>query len=319
MLADKQDCRRRRASDPSRAGQPCRDFRDLDKYQDEVYELSMRYVKLSQDVRTGDLRAATQSRSTTCVRYAGASTVPANIAGRRVGDLRVWYPLVPELKAIPPLPLPGPMDGLAPDGTPWVIGRHEASKCGRSSAWSGPAAVHAARRDPWVARPCPGGPKAPPPKKIDPDRFPDRAILIMGAALQGRPHLISHPFARHLPMPPVALALVAHPDDVEFLCAGTLIRLAREHGWEVHLATMTAGRLRVGRARAGGDRGHPHGPRRRRQPTGLELTYHCVGALDLRVYLTDELVDRVVRSAGRGAAEASCSRTARTTTTWTTS
>jgi LmbE family N-acetylglucosaminyl deacetylase len=39
----------------------------------------------------------------------------------------------------------------------------------------------------------------------------------------------------------VALALLAHPDDAEFLCAGTLIRLSREHGWAVHIASMTPG------------------------------------------------------------------------------
>src|SRR3954471_12545190 len=37
-----------------------------------------------------------------------------------------------------------------------------------------------------------------------------------------------------------ALSFLAHPDDAEFLCAGTLIRL-REAGWEVHIATATAG------------------------------------------------------------------------------
>jgi len=36
------------------------------------------------------------------------------------------------------------------------------------------------------------------------------------------------------------LALFAHPDDLEFLCAGTLILLA-DQGAMVHLATMTAG------------------------------------------------------------------------------
>jgi LmbE family N-acetylglucosaminyl deacetylase len=38
----------------------------------------------------------------------------------------------------------------------------------------------------------------------------------------------------------VALAFLAHPDDAEMLCAGTLIRL-RDRGWEVHIATATAG------------------------------------------------------------------------------
>src|SRR3989304_7053290 len=38
----------------------------------------------------------------------------------------------------------------------------------------------------------------------------------------------------------VALAFMAHPDDAEFLCAGTLSGLA-EAGWEVHIATCAPG------------------------------------------------------------------------------
>src|SRR5262249_52749555 len=37
------------------------------------------------------------------------------------------------------------------------------------------------------------------------------------------------------------LSILAHPDDAEFLCAGTLTRLRKEHGWDVHIATMTPG------------------------------------------------------------------------------
>jgi LmbE family N-acetylglucosaminyl deacetylase len=37
-----------------------------------------------------------------------------------------------------------------------------------------------------------------------------------------------------------ALAIVAHPDDAEFLCAGTLALLWK-HGWQIEMATMTAG------------------------------------------------------------------------------
>ena len=39
----------------------------------------------------------------------------------------------------------------------------------------------------------------------------------------------------------VCLSLLAHPDDAEILCAGTMLRLAREHGYELHIATMTPG------------------------------------------------------------------------------
>ena len=42
-------------------------------------------------------------------------------------------------------------------------------------------------------------------------------------------------------MADAVLAVLAHPDDAEFLCAGTLARLARERGWAVHIATMTPG------------------------------------------------------------------------------
>ncbi len=41
---------------------------------------------------------------------------------------------------------------------------------------------------------------------------------------------------------PTVLAVAAHPDDIEFLCAGTLA-LLRKAGWEAHLATMTPGDL----------------------------------------------------------------------------
>ena len=38
----------------------------------------------------------------------------------------------------------------------------------------------------------------------------------------------------------VAMSLLAHPDDAEMLCAGTLIRLA-DAGWEIHIATVANG------------------------------------------------------------------------------
>jgi LmbE family N-acetylglucosaminyl deacetylase len=37
-----------------------------------------------------------------------------------------------------------------------------------------------------------------------------------------------------------ALAFLAHPDDAEFVCAGTLIRL-KSLGWSIHIATATRG------------------------------------------------------------------------------
>ena len=42
-------------------------------------------------------------------------------------------------------------------------------------------------------------------------------------------------------MADVILSVLAHPDDAEFLCAGTMARLVREYGWRAVIATMTPG------------------------------------------------------------------------------
>tara|TARA_R110002096_G_scaffold159011_10_gene324661 strand:+ start:7404 stop:8222 length:819 start_codon:yes stop_codon:yes gene_type:complete len=41
-------------------------------------------------------------------------------------------------------------------------------------------------------------------------------------------------------MPKVAFAIFAHPDDIEFVAAGTLLRL-RNAGWETHYMTLSGG------------------------------------------------------------------------------
>jgi hypothetical protein len=68
-------------------------------------------------VRTLDLRAATVAAHD-LLRAAGAPSTGNMLHG--LGNLTLLYAVEPELRTIPPLPLPGPMDGLAPDGTPWV-------------------------------------------------------------------------------------------------------------------------------------------------------------------------------------------------------
>jgi LmbE family N-acetylglucosaminyl deacetylase len=49
---------------------------------------------------------------------------------------------------------------------------------------------------------------------------------------------------------------MAHPDDIEFTCAGTLAHLKRA-GWDIHLATMTAGDLGTATLSRGAHRAHP--------------------------------------------------------------
>ena len=123
-------CRARRAADPGLANQPCRDFRDLDSAQDSAYELSMKYVRLAQDVRQRQLREATQwvhdlvyhaggGTTGNPFQFAGDLTVLSQDAARASDPTRVEA-RAPQLKGITPLPLPGPMDGNAPDGTSWV-------------------------------------------------------------------------------------------------------------------------------------------------------------------------------------------------------
>jgi LmbE family N-acetylglucosaminyl deacetylase len=94
-------------------------------------------------------------------------------------------------------------------------------------------------------------------------------------------------------MQDTVLAILAHPDDAEFLCAGTMIRLARELGWQVHIATMTAGDC-------GSTEYPPDEIARIRRAEGdaaaklMGATYHCVGEMDLRVFFNEGSMERVV-------------------------
>ena len=81
--------------------------------------------------------------------------------------------------------------------------------------------------------------------------------------------------------PKTALAFMAHPDDAEFLCAGTLIRL-REAGWAVHVATATPGDC----GSATQDRWEISAVRTKEARRACELigaTYHCLDERDIFV------------------------------------
>jgi LmbE family N-acetylglucosaminyl deacetylase len=90
----------------------------------------------------------------------------------------------------------------------------------------------------------------------------------------------------------VVLSLLAHPDDAEMLCAGTLIRL-KQAGYEIHIATMTAGdcgtmdrnrwdissiRTQEGKAAAG----------------LIGATYHCLGEGDGMVVYDKPTIQKTV-------------------------
>ncbi len=89
------------------------------------------------------------------------------------------------------------------------------------------------------------------------------------------------------------LSILAHPDDAEFLCGGTLA-LLKQNGWEVHIATMTAGdcgsaelgkeeisKIRRGEAKAAAE--------------FVEGTYHCLECEDVFIMYDRETLLKVIR------------------------
>src|SRR5919199_2907215 len=95
-------------------------------------------------------------------------------------------------------------------------------------------------------------------------------------------------------MADVVLSVLAHPDDAEFLCAGTLVRLVREHGWQVHIATMTPGDC-------GSAELPPEEISRVRRAEGaraaavIGAAYHCLEERDLLVTYSERALERAVR------------------------
>jgi LmbE family N-acetylglucosaminyl deacetylase len=86
---------------------------------------------------------------------------------------------------------------------------------------------------------------------------------------------------------PVALAVGAHPNDMEFLCAGTLALLAQQ-GWRVTIATLSDGGL--------GSSNHTQTETGRirkleaeRAAKHLEASYVCLNAPDLSIFANDAL------------------------------
>ena len=95
-------------------------------------------------------------------------------------------------------------------------------------------------------------------------------------------------------MSDVVLSILAHPDDAEFLCAGTLIRLVREHGWQAHLASMTPGDCgsaelpaeEISRIRRGEGT---------KAAALIGATYHCLEERDLLIFYEPRSLERVTR------------------------
>ena len=93
-------------------------------------------------------------------------------------------------------------------------------------------------------------------------------------------------------MADTVLTVLAHPDDAEFLCAGTLIRL-RERGWEVHIATCTPGdcgtmtedRWAISATRTA---------EARKAAAMIGATYHCLDERDIYVVYDQPTLHKAV-------------------------
>jgi len=90
-----------------------------------------------------------------------------------------------------------------------------------------------------------------------------------------------------------ALCIGAHPDDAEFLCAGTLA-LLHQRGWQIHIATMTPGdcgtveysREEISRIRKG---------EAAKAVALLDGTYHCLECDDSLILYDRETLLKTVK------------------------
>src|SRR5581483_12329628 len=89
-----------------------------------------------------------------------------------------------------------------------------------------------------------------------------------------------------------ALALMAHPDDAELLCAGTLIRL-HQLGWQIHIATMTAGDCGTTTLSAA-EISEIRRREAQRAAQTLGASYYCLDELDGHVVYDKQTIRRVV-------------------------
>ena len=94
------------------------------------------------------------------------------------------------------------------------------------------------------------------------------------------------------------MAIGAHPDDVEFMCAGTLFLLKRQENFEFQVTTLTAGDC--------GSVEHPPDEiadiRRgeAREAAGmLDADYSCLEEKDCRIFTGSELLETVVEQMRR--------------------
>ncbi len=89
------------------------------------------------------------------------------------------------------------------------------------------------------------------------------------------------------------LSFMAHPDDAEFKCAGTLIRLKREAGCRIAIATATSGDCGSVQHRPE-EIAHIRHEEARSAARILEAEYYCAGSKDILVLYDAPTIQRFV-------------------------
>ena len=88
------------------------------------------------------------------------------------------------------------------------------------------------------------------------------------------------------------LSLMAHPDDAEFACAGTLA-LLNQKGWQIHIATMTPGDC----GSAEFDAEKISSIRRKEAADSAKIlqgTYHCLESKDVFIFYDEPTLLKVI-------------------------
>jgi LmbE family N-acetylglucosaminyl deacetylase len=91
----------------------------------------------------------------------------------------------------------------------------------------------------------------------------------------------------------IAMDILAHPDDAEFMCAGTL-SLLKNAGWSIHIASMAKG----DKGTAEFSRREISNIRRSEASKSAEVIggkYHCLGFEDIYIFYSRETINVTTR------------------------
>ena len=90
---------------------------------------------------------------------------------------------------------------------------------------------------------------------------------------------------------PSALAIAAHPDDIEFVMAGTLL-LLREAGWEIHYFNLSSGNM-GSTVMSAAETARVRRREGQAAAKALGAKWHAPIADDMQIFYTDENIRRV--------------------------